>query len=106
MAGLSSLTVPRLDELASEHDVPEYPADGLKAEKVAALEEALGADYEVADDKPVYVLGVADGYNGVQFQAGVRHVELEAGETFETTDAQLYESLRGTVGVEHLSEEA
>jgi hypothetical protein len=105
MAGLSSLTVARLDELASEHGVLDYPADGLKADKVEALEEALGSDYEV-DEKPTYVLGVADGYNGVQFQAGQQHVELEAGDTFETTDALLYESLRGTVGLDHLSEEA
>ena len=105
MAGLNSLTVARLDELASEHGVAEYPADGLKADKVAALEEALGAEFEV-DEKPTYVLGVASGYNGVQFQAGQRLVELEAGDTFETTDALLYASLRGTVGLEHLSEEA
>ena len=105
MAGLSSLTVAQLDELASEHEVQGYPADGLKADKLTALEEALGEEFE-AEEKPTYRLGVADGFNGVQFQAGQRHVELEAGDTFETTDGLLYESLRGTVGLEHLSEEA
>lgn len=105
MAGLSSLTVARLDELASDHAVQDYPADGLKAEKVEALEEALGADFEV-EEKRTYEIGVADGFNGVQFQAGQRLVDLRPGETFETTDSLLYESLRGTVGLEHLSEEA
>lgn len=93
MAGLSSLTVARLDELASEHGVPDYPADANKPEKLAALEEALGADFEAPEDAPTWSVRVADGYNGAQFQAGVAHIELEGTDVYTTSDANLAAAL-------------
>lgn len=93
MAGLSSLTVARLDELASEHGVADYPADGLKADKVEALEEALGADYTV-EDGPSWTVSLASGYNGAQFQAGVALISLEGSETYTTSDGALAAGLR------------
>lgn len=38
--GFGALTVAELDQIAVENDVTDYPADGKKAEKVAALEQS------------------------------------------------------------------
>lgn len=94
MASLNSLTVARLDELAAQHGVSDYPADGLKADKVEALEEALGVDYEAPDDAPTWSVSAADGYNGAQFQAGNQHVELEGDDVYTTSDPNLAAGLR------------
>lgn len=100
---LSALKVGELDELAERHGVENYPADGKKDEKLAALEAAgiegpdaryrfrLNAETRdrLADENLREELRV------VRFWAGGRRVELTAADdTFETRDPDVARGLR------------
>jgi hypothetical protein len=89
-------TVPELDALAEEHDVADYPADGLKAEKVAAL-EAVGVDFDAEPD-PMYHFRLKDDVEGgvASFMAEGKAIELNADSPdFETADRSVALGLRG-----------
>ena len=84
-------TVPELDALAEEHSVLDYPKDGLKPEKVAAL-EAAGVELD-AEPPRVYRLKLSDKVEGqwARFQMGDRSIELTAeNPVFETTNRWEY----------------
>ena len=100
-------TVPELDALAEEHDVLDYPADGLKADKVAAL-EAAGVELD-AEPPRVYRLQLSDEVEGAvaAFQMGDRNVELDADNpVFETTDRWEYLGARDLPFLVDLEEDA
>ena len=101
MPELNEHTVAELDELAEANAVEEYPANGNKAEKVAALEAAgvegegntvyrlqLRDDYFDEDTTPVASFMVSEA------PKPSRSVTLHEGEIFETQDYTVYVGLR------------
>lgn len=101
---MTKVTVPELDALAAEHHVDDYPADGKKDEKIAAL-EAAGVEIVAGErfrfrltDKTCERLSdesLRDELRVVRFWADGKRVELTADDdTFETTDADVARGLR------------
>lgn len=82
---LEKATVADLDALAAAHAVPDYPADGNKADKYEAVRAALGDDYAFEEPSLSYVELADKDVNGAQFAHPVtgEQVELAAGDRLE-----------------------
>lgn len=92
---MPKLTVPELDALAESNAVSDYPREGLKDEKIAAL-EAAGVNLAEVEPPTVYRLRLRDDVNAAQFNAGGIEVSLDADNpVFETTEASYYLGARG-----------
>jgi hypothetical protein len=90
---LEDATVAELDALAAQHSTPEYPAEGLKAEKYEALANQLGEGYqfdEAQAQPPATVeLELADpDANAAQFAIGDEQVEIARGDTLEVEERE------------------
>lgn len=89
-------TVAELDALAEEHNVIDYPVDGVKADKMAAL-EAAGIAVDSVEPATVYSFRLKDDVEGgvASFMADGRAVDLSAeNPEFETTDRSVAAGLR------------
>lgn len=101
---MPKLTVADLDALAAEHSVADYPADGLKDEKIAAL-EAAGVDLSASEPPTVYRLRLRDDANAAQFNSGGEEIRLDRDSpTFETTDAAAYLGARALPFLEEVAD--
>jgi hypothetical protein len=90
---LEKLNVPELDALAVDLQADDYPANGKKDEKLAALRPLVGDEYE---PKPVFTLTLNEDFNGGQFQSSNgKHIELtKEHPTFQTSDVNEFDALR------------
>lgn len=112
MAGLTALKVEELDELAATHGVADYPVDGKKDEKVAAL---AAAGIEGPDEKHRFRLTadvldrlasgeVREELRHVSFMAGGKAVRLTADEPeYETRDGDVARGLRDLAFLEEVA---
>ena len=102
------MKVAELDALAEKHSVLDYPVDGLKADKEAAL-EAAGIVLEPEEPPRVYRLRLSEDVEGqwARFQMGDVAIELTADNpVFETTDRWEYYGARELPFLDDLEEDA
>lgn len=92
-APLEKATVAELDALASEHAIPDYPADANKPEKLAHLQAALGDDFEF-ETPPTYRLTLVEGVNAAQFNVAGVEIDLDtASPVYETSHQPTFKAL-------------
>lgn len=95
---LGELTVAELDAVADQHQVADYPSDGLKADKLEALTAVFGEAFEAELEEIVtYRLTLVDDVNGAQFNLGGEEISLDTDNpVFETTHQPTFVDLLRT----------